>query len=920
MKSYKEILEALKGKQHKIDKNKNGQIDAHDFKLLRKEEIELDEATVKTQKYSWGTMKTVHHGADFSIPLHPEHHKEIAKLKDEQEHHFKTEDGKSWTARRKGDEVHFQGANGGNSTKVGFHTMKEEYENLYEEDHSELARKSAEEYRKALARGDSVAANAANAEHIRHKKAAMLMRKKSHIPGEIEEATRKEEGKFHSKLDTLVHKTFGKSKEEVKKEEVQLSEEHIVHVNDGSKYGEQPHDKDAEHVMAGAKKHGGEFDGHSDKGAYFKFKSHEDAKNFKRHVDSCPHKTCDADLHESVDFNKWVSGGKQTTPKPQKEVVEKEPENTVKGSQIKFLNTFREENQLDEKINLAKTGMGDVIKDFQKSDAPQFAGKTKEKRREMAIAAKLEADRQQNEGVIQPSGSDAMEVGIDKPKDTVVRDKKGNLISFKHESAWKKSTGTVTDKSGAKHSPMSRARDLARSAMKTVKEEEQIDERNKQNALMRKTMDASRGARYKLNNPVPPAEPEHKTAQAHNKAIGRALRNEAIETQHEYHLRQAAYHEKHGNAERVKYHKDRAAEEKSSHDWTRRAEAEYLRREEVEELEEGGHIPGTTPWHHNIDTSIKKFKPSNVKNNNDSNVIKKPVNEPSQKPTPPAGAKFKSVKESVLDKVRSRVSGELKQASKHRQALAAARNQAAIDRENNHAATHAASAAHDQEHWRQMTRYRDDNHAAKLERDKVQQAHYNKQRDKINSALIKKVTKEETNVEEQTGFSEQAPVAPVPGQKWKDHAVMVNGKHRVVIHRKNIGNYSKEEGWKEVAPGQKVKEDIDLDGNYVSEPMSYQEFAMMIEGRAQYMVKATHNKTGNVKVSTYVADKDESEYGVRSRAEREHKPMGYSINSVRRKDVEAHGEDEEDETVSTQKRGRGRPAGSKSGARGPRIK
>jgi nicotinic acid mononucleotide adenylyltransferase len=83
------------------------------------------------------------------------------------------------------------------------------------------------------------------------------------------------------------------------KEEVKLVEEHIVHVNDGSKYGEQPHDKDAEHVMAGVKKHGGEFDGHSDKGAYFKFKSHEDAKNFKRHVDSCPHKTCDADLHEA---------------------------------------------------------------------------------------------------------------------------------------------------------------------------------------------------------------------------------------------------------------------------------------------------------------------------------------------------------------------------------------------------------------------------------------------------------------------------------------------------------------------------------------------------------------------------------------------------------------------------------------------
>lgn len=40
MKSYKEIAEALKGNQHKIDKNKNGKIDAHDFKLLRKEEAD----------------------------------------------------------------------------------------------------------------------------------------------------------------------------------------------------------------------------------------------------------------------------------------------------------------------------------------------------------------------------------------------------------------------------------------------------------------------------------------------------------------------------------------------------------------------------------------------------------------------------------------------------------------------------------------------------------------------------------------------------------------------------------------------------------------------------------------------------------------------------------------------------------------
>lgn len=44
-------------------------------------------------------------------------------------------------------------------------------------------------------------------------------------------------------------------------------------------------------------------------------------------------------------------------------------------------------------LNLKKEPMGSVIKDFYKSKAPQFKGKSKEKRRQMAIAAKLEAER-----------------------------------------------------------------------------------------------------------------------------------------------------------------------------------------------------------------------------------------------------------------------------------------------------------------------------------------------------------------------------------------------------------------------------------------------------------------------------------------------------------------------------------------------
>jgi hypothetical protein len=43
--------------------------------------------------------------------------------------------------------------------------------------------------------------------------------------------------------------------------------------------------------------------------------------------------------------------------------------------------------EISEKLNLTKADMGNVVKDFYKSDAPQFKGRTKEERRKMAIAA-----------------------------------------------------------------------------------------------------------------------------------------------------------------------------------------------------------------------------------------------------------------------------------------------------------------------------------------------------------------------------------------------------------------------------------------------------------------------------------------------------------------------------------------------------
>jgi hypothetical protein len=86
--------------------------------------------------------------------------------------------------------------------------------------------------------------------------------------------------------------------------ETQMNEDHLVHVNDGSKYDEQPHEKDVEHVMHGVKKHGGENAGLTDKGVLFKFKNHSDAHNFISHVNKCPHRSCDAHMTESVDYDK----------------------------------------------------------------------------------------------------------------------------------------------------------------------------------------------------------------------------------------------------------------------------------------------------------------------------------------------------------------------------------------------------------------------------------------------------------------------------------------------------------------------------------------------------------------------------------------------------------------------------------------
>ena len=69
-------------------------------------------------------------------------------------------------------------------------------------------------------------------------------------------------------------------------------------------------------------------------------------------------------------------------------------------ARLKDASTDMQTNYVSEKLK-PSDDMGDWVDDFKKSDAPQFKGKSMEKRRQMAIAAKLSAMR---EGWMKDSG------------------------------------------------------------------------------------------------------------------------------------------------------------------------------------------------------------------------------------------------------------------------------------------------------------------------------------------------------------------------------------------------------------------------------------------------------------------------------------------------------------------------------------
>lgn len=281
------VYEALKGDQHKIDANKNGKVDAHDFKLLRKKK-KVAEEVEELEELSNDTLRSYRMKA-----------KSIADHGGKQRTQGRELAGrKSYGGRMAGIE----------KAKV---MAAEEVEQI-----DELSKKTVAAY----------AIKAKNQMGRDEYKAGVKMGERGGRGQDaMEKAYNKRADKRHKGLDMALNK---------------LAKEEVEELDELSK------DTMLKYLSA--------------------------------------NKKSDAKAQAAGDHSKSVKRMRGTDLAVRKY--------TAKPGSKSVRVPAKEEVELEEKLT-AKTPMGKYIKDFQKSDAPQFKGKSQDKRRVMAIAAKLTAER-----------------------------------------------------------------------------------------------------------------------------------------------------------------------------------------------------------------------------------------------------------------------------------------------------------------------------------------------------------------------------------------------------------------------------------------------------------------------------------------------------------------------------------------------
>lgn len=790
---FKSFMEALKGKQHKIDKNKNGQIDAHDFKLLRKEDNELDEKLT----VGGGAPVKGAHGVVSNTP---------PKKKPDGVERAKPVIG-SHEPRKSNQVSAAMGRLRSSMKPVSEETAGESYEAAQK--HKETAEehdKDSEKYHHNM----SMHHEAMGRWHESRGRTSLADKEfnkaDSHHEQGVDAATQRNESISEGRSDSLLQTTAANADENAK-HIFKLRDEHGIYAQQGAGASHhilvpREHEEKARKILAAHLKES------EDRMARADFKVGDSGRK----------------SHKEIVFN-------NAKPKEDEGKEEmKEANGFIKG--VKRLMAGKKNASDVRDAHLAKSTF---------SADPKV--KEKEDRRYDKVQSVLSKEE------TEMSKADMAE------RERIVKGMKKNLAGFK-----------------ARYGERAKEVMYATATKQAMKEEaEELDEKSdqaKRNKTMKNMMDASRGARFKLNNPqsmTPKPDTGHKTPRDHNVAIGRALRTEEeVESVDE---KVMAFHSTGPGAKMQRFHKDSPAPGAQAHRDATAAAVRGLRaagKIKSKELSQGGTddiktAKGGTVWAKNVKEDTDYIEEANKEN--------PPFDGPYTKT--PGTAKDKS---GAVHTPMSRAKHLAKMAMKKQMKedidrLFEAKETSEYDYEGDMARGQLQSITNNAQRVHDML----------------------KDTDNLPEWVQSKITLAEDYISTVANYmmseiDEQAPVAPVPGQKFKDHAVMVNkqGKQRVVIHRKNVKNYPEHEGWKEVAPGTKMKESFDSEGNLLENQISYTEFAMMLEYETQggvYKHKGTYG--GNY--------------------------------------VDPEGADDADDKKAKQqpadKRGRGRPAGAKSGAR-----
>ena len=451
-----EVYEELKGNQHKIDANKNGKVDAHDFKLLRKKK-KVNEASYKEGETRMGSVGPI--TTDAERAERAKRYRE--KMKKESADYLETDLKK----RKKNNDKAIE-----DMKKMGS-PMKNPHFGEEAEQIDELSTPTLQSYRKkARAQGNAIVdkMKMGGGDWSKDQKDTKTLRKraagaqasgkqlvkrgeslKTEEVEQIDELSKKTLGSYAKKAkdqmsrsDTIAGREMGSRYDgqrpspnerkhnqradkryrgldmaisKLAKEEVELGEAMNSYDRYTSTHGDvmKMMKSIGDHLAAHKKaaiSHSSPYD--KKKGPHWGHVGDIDSihSRLKDIHDQLAQQGEYSKMHEEIEDLQELSRalvGRYARRAKDEADYGNPLKSRAKGREMasrkrwggstSYVKAARvpatEEVDLEEKIDMKKASMGTVVKDFQKSDAPQFKGKSQKKRQVMAIAAKLSAER-----------------------------------------------------------------------------------------------------------------------------------------------------------------------------------------------------------------------------------------------------------------------------------------------------------------------------------------------------------------------------------------------------------------------------------------------------------------------------------------------------------------------------------------------